>query len=105
MGRRSVAGMLKLARSIVSVLALRVRSRAVLELKNLALRRELHVLCRERPGRPHLIAIDHLLWVWLYRIWPRCLNAMVGQAGHRRPIAHARYLNYRRSWSSREARS
>ena len=37
----------------------------------------LHVLRRQRPGRPRLFAIDRLLWVWLYRIWPRCLNAMV----------------------------
>ena len=68
--------MLKLVRSIVSVLARRFRSRAVLELENLALR-QLHVLRRQRPGRPRLIAIDRLLWVWLYRLWPRCLAAMV----------------------------
>jgi hypothetical protein len=37
MGRRSVAGMLNLVRSIVSVLSLRFRSRAVLELENVAL--------------------------------------------------------------------
>jgi hypothetical protein len=38
MGRRSVARMLKLERSIVSVLARRLRSRADVELENLALR-------------------------------------------------------------------
>jgi len=26
--------------------------------------------------------VGHLLWVWLYRIWPRGLKAMVGQAGN-----------------------
>src|SRR5216683_1846030 len=77
MGRRSVAGMLKLVRSIVSVLARRFRNRGVLELENLALRHQLSVLRRQRPGRPHLIVIDRLLWVWLYRIWPRCLDTMV----------------------------
>ncbi len=41
MGRRSVAGMLKLVRSIISVLSLRFRSRAVLELEILALRHQL----------------------------------------------------------------
>ena len=55
----------------------RFRSRAVLELENLALRHQLHVLRRQRPGRPRLFAIDRLLWVWLYRLWPRCLEAMV----------------------------
>jgi hypothetical protein len=47
------------------------------ELENLALRHQLHVLRRQRPGRPRLFAIDRLLWIWLYRIWPRCLDAMV----------------------------
>jgi hypothetical protein len=68
--------MLKLVRSIVSVLARRFRSRAVLELENLALRHQLHVLRRERPGRPRLFRLDRLFWVWLYRLWPRCLDAM-----------------------------
>jgi putative transposase len=77
MVRRSVADMLTLVRFIVSVLARRFRSRAVLELENLALRHQLRVLRRQRPGRPRLFAIDRLLWGWLYRIWPRCLDAMV----------------------------
>jgi hypothetical protein len=47
------------------------------ELENLALRHQLQVLRRQRPGRPRLFAIDRLLWIWLYRIWPRCLDAMV----------------------------
>ena len=77
MGRRSVAAMLKFKRSIVSMLARRFRGRAVVELENLALRHQLHVLRRQRPGRPRLFAIDRLLWVSLYRLWPRCLKAMV----------------------------
>ena len=62
---------------MASVLARRFRSRAVVELENLALRHQLHVLRRQRPGRPRLFAIDRLLWVWLYRLWPRCLDAMM----------------------------
>src|SRR5260370_7611217 len=69
--------MLILVRSIVSRLLCRFRSRAVVELENLALRHQLHVLRRKRPGRPRLFAIDRLLWVWLYRLWPRCLEVMV----------------------------
>jgi hypothetical protein len=57
--------------------ARRFRSRAVVELENLALRHQLHVLRRQRPGRLRLITIDRLLWVWLYRLWPRCLDTMV----------------------------
>src|SRR5271163_423128 len=69
--------MLKLVRSIVSRLVCRFRSRAVVELENLALRHQLHVLRRQRPGRLRLFTLDRLFWVWLYRIWPRCLEAMV----------------------------
>jgi hypothetical protein len=57
MGRRSVAGMLKLER-VISIVARRFRSRAVVELENLALRHQLHVLRRQRPGRRRLFAID-----------------------------------------------
>jgi hypothetical protein len=28
-------------------------------------------------GSTRLFAIDRLLWVWFYRLWPRCLDAMV----------------------------
>jgi putative transposase len=77
MGCRSVAGMLKLERSIVSRLVCRFRGRAVVELENLALRYQLHVLRRQRPGRLRLFAFDRLLWVLLYRLWPRCLEVMV----------------------------
>src|SRR3981189_783393 len=69
--------MLRPERSIASVLARRFRSRAVVELENLALRHRLHVLRRQRPGRLRLFPIDRLLWVWLYRLWPRCLDTMV----------------------------
>ena len=69
--------MLKLARSIVSVLARRFRSRATLELENLALRHQLRVLRRQQPGRLWLFAVDRLLWIWLCRLWPGCLEVMV----------------------------
>src|SRR5277367_6930246 len=64
-------------RSIASVLAHRFRIRAVVELENLALRHQLQVLRRQRPCRLRLFAIDRLLWVLLYRLWPRCLEVMV----------------------------
>jgi hypothetical protein len=77
MDRRSVAGMLKLVRFIVAFLGHRFCSRAVLELENLALHHQLLVLRRQRPGRLRLFTFDRLLWVWLYRLWPRCLEVMV----------------------------
>jgi hypothetical protein len=69
--------MFRLVRFVVSFFGRRFCSRAVLELENLALRHQLHVLNRQKPGRPRLFTIDRLLWVWLYRLWPRCLEVMV----------------------------
>src|ERR1700675_4736038 len=69
--------MLERVRFIVAAIVRRFRSRAVLELENLALRHQLQVLRRQRPGRPRLFTIDRLLWVWFYRLWPRCLDTMV----------------------------
>jgi len=48
-----------------------------LELEVFALRHQLAILRRQRPGRPRLCSIDRLLWVWLYRAWPRCLDVIV----------------------------
>jgi hypothetical protein len=59
------------------VLARRFCSRAVLEFENLTLRCQLQVLRRQRPGRPRLRAPDRLLWVWLYRLFPHCLDTMM----------------------------
>jgi putative transposase len=47
------------------------------ELENLAQRHQLHVLRRQRPGRLRLFTFDRWLWVWLYRLWPRSLDAMM----------------------------
>ena len=69
--------MAELERSVISVVARRLRSRAAVELENLALRHQLHVLRRQQRGRLRLFAIDRLLWVLLYRLWPRCLEVMV----------------------------
>src|ERR1700693_3443730 len=69
--------MLKHVHSIVAAIARRFRGRAVLELENLALRHQLHVLRRQRPGRPRLFTIDRLLRGWLFRLWPRCLGTTV----------------------------
>ncbi len=73
----SVTGMFAYISGLVSWLAGRFRSRAELELEVIALRHQLAVLRRQRPSRPWLSALDRLLWIWLYRVWPRCLNIMV----------------------------
>ena len=45
------------------------RSRAALELENLALRHQIGVLQRSATKRPKLTAGDRLLWIGLSRIW------------------------------------
>jgi putative transposase len=70
--------MLTFSSVLLSWLACRFRSRGELELEIIALRHQLTgVLRRQRPGRARLSALDRLLWIWLYRVWPRCLNLMV----------------------------
>jgi hypothetical protein len=63
--------------AVASLLSFRFRSRASLELELLALRHQVTVLRRQRPGRARLFCADRLLWVWLYQVWPQILNAMV----------------------------
>jgi hypothetical protein len=75
--RLIVAGILTILSAMVSLVSFRFRRRASLELEVLALRHQLTVLHRQRPGRAWLGRGDRLLWGWLYRIWPRCLEVMV----------------------------
>jgi hypothetical protein len=55
--------------TLLATLSSIVRSRAALELENLALRHQIGVLQRCTRKRPRLTAGDRLLWVWLSRIW------------------------------------
>src|SRR6266853_6568451 len=63
--------------AVVSVLSFRFRRRASVELELVAIRHQVSVLRRQHPGRLRLFSTDRLLWVWLYRVWPQVLNAMV----------------------------
>jgi len=69
--------MLTLLAAVGSLLSFRLRSRASLELEVIALRHQLAVLKRQRPGCVKLFHADRLLWIWLYRMWPQAINAMV----------------------------
>ena len=69
--------MVAILSAVVSIFAFRFRSRALLELKLIALQHQLAILRRRRPGRPQLSSLDRLLWVWLYRTWPQVIDAMV----------------------------
>jgi hypothetical protein len=52
------------------------RSRATLQLENLALRHQIGVLRRSARTRPKLTSGDRLLWVWLSRIWSDWRSAL-----------------------------
>jgi putative transposase len=69
--------MLTILSAMVSLVSFRFRRRASLELEVLALRHQVAVLHRQRPGRARLGPGDRLLWAWLYRAWPRCLKVMM----------------------------
>src|ERR1700730_2170546 len=69
--------MVTILSTLVSLLSFRVRSRASLMLELVALRHQVTVMRRQHPGRLRLFSTDRLLSVWLYRIWPQVLNAMV----------------------------
>jgi hypothetical protein len=61
------------------LLAIRSRfsSRARLEAENLLLRQQLIVLRRQHPKRVRLLNIDRLLFVWLYRLYPSLVDAII----------------------------
>jgi hypothetical protein len=55
----------------------RFSRRARLEAENLLLRQQLIVLHRQHPKRARLWNIDRLLMVWLYRLYPSLLDAII----------------------------
>src|ERR1700720_3017182 len=67
--------------AFLTQLLLAIRSqftrRARLEAENLILRQQLVVLRRKSPARVRLWNIDRLLLVWLYRLYPSLLDAII----------------------------
>src|SRR6266849_2642323 len=61
------------------LLAIRLRftRRARFEAENLLLRQQLIVLRRKSPTRVRLWNIDRLMLVWLYRLYPSLLDAII----------------------------
>jgi hypothetical protein len=69
--------MLALISTLFCWLGCRLRSRTQLELKLIPLRHQVAVLHRQQRRRLRLCSIDRLVWVWLYRVSPHCLEAIV----------------------------
>ena len=53
------------------------RSKGRLEAEIVILRHQLNVLRRRMPSRARLTLIDRLIFVWLYRLRPSVLSAVV----------------------------
>ena len=62
---------------LLSAILPSLRGRASLQLELIALRHQLLVLERKRTAQSRLTRIDRFLWVWLYRLWPGCLDVVV----------------------------
>ena len=61
---------------LLSTLAGLCRSRARLHLEVLALRQQLAMVTHRDPQRFHFRQRERLFWVWLYRVWPGCVDIL-----------------------------
>jgi len=62
---------------LTAALSSLLKSRASLQLENLALRHQIGVLQRSAKKRPKLTAVDRFLWAWLCRAWRDWRSALV----------------------------
>ena len=62
---------------VLATLAHLLRSRALLRLEILALRQQLTMLAARDRRRLRIRQDERAFWIWLYRIWPGCLGALV----------------------------
>ena len=61
---------------MLGMASLLVKSRAALQLENVALRHQIGVLQRSAKKRLPLTNADRLLWIALFRIWPEWRTAL-----------------------------
>src|SRR5260370_38540054 len=61
---------------LAAALSTAFKSRAALQLENLALRHQRRVL-RRSVNRPKLTSADRLFWAWLSGWWRHCRSALV----------------------------
>src|SRR5260370_9048253 len=62
--------------ALVAALSSVFKTRAALQLENLALRHQLGVLHRS-VKKPKLTPLDRLLWAWLCGVWPELRPALI----------------------------
>ncbi len=69
--------MIESMRALWWILGSRLKSCERLEAENLALRHQVAVLRRPAPHRLRFRGSDRFLFVWLYRLWPSVLSAII----------------------------
>jgi len=62
--------MIPILRVILIQMLLSLKSRAEVQVENLALRHQVEILKRTAPKRVRLTKIDRLIFIWLLRLWP-----------------------------------
>lgn len=88
---------------IADIATLRFRTRASLELEIVALRHQLGVMRRKGPKKFHVPRADQLFWIWLYRLWPGILDAMV--LVKPKTVISWHYAGFRAIWRWRSKRT
>ena len=63
--------------SFTSTVTKTFQSRAALQLENMVLRHQILVLQRKQKKRVWFTSWDKILWILLYRWWPKALDALV----------------------------
>ncbi len=69
--------MLAFLTKLLLVAQSRLESQAILQAENLVLRQQVVVLSRKSGSRVRLRNLDRLLFVWLYRLFPSILSAII----------------------------
>ena len=69
--------MFRLFAAVFVALRCSFRTRANVQLENIALRHQINVLRRSQRGRVRLSGADRLFWTWLRRLWPAWRSALV----------------------------
>ena len=54
-----------------------LRSRASLHLEMLALRQQLAMVANRNNKRLRFRLSERIFWLWLYQLWPRCLQTLM----------------------------
>jgi hypothetical protein len=69
--------MLGVLSTLVAAVSSAFKTRAALQLENLALRHQIGVLQRSAKKRPKLTAADRFFWAWLCTLWGDWRSALV----------------------------